>query len=466
MYRVEELLVAVRHALCRLVGWSVDRALRLSVLAVVIRVVLAVVVDGHGQDRETYRGWGRALRTHPVADFYAVVPDADHLPGDLWLHALLARAANPDSAAYPLLLKGVPILADLVIAAAMMSLVGWLVGSRAGRATALAYLWCPAPIVVGAVWGQWDHVSIAALLGAVTIAVRSPRRLPLAAAPAAWAVLMKPQLVIGVAVLLVVGVPGRRLATTLARGVIPALATTVLVCGPFQVGILGARWSLADRLAVVADRYTGVSLGAPNLWSVVMPGWHLDDERLLGIPARLLGHVLLGLVVAAAVLLALRAIRAGRTRRATAGAWTVMIALGGFFLLETRNHERYVMPWLVASILWVGVAGPARLRRALPIAVFGLSTAVALITALGWLWPVDWRDPTYRTIAAIYLAVFAWLLGCSGGAGPGRGGQLDLRHGQTQDRAAARRGFDGVVGADRPVRGDPAGARGAGRLSG
>lgn len=197
-----------------------------------------------------------------------------------------------------------------------------------------------------------------------------------------------------------------------------------------------------------------------------MPGWHLDDERLLGIPARLLGHVLLGLVVTAAVLLALRAIRAGRTRRATAGAWTVMIALGGFFLLETRNHERYVMPWLVASILWVGLAGPVRLRRALPIAVFGFSTAVALITALGWLWPVDWRDPTYRTIAAINLAVFAWLLGCSGGAGPGRGGRLDLRHGQTQDRAAARRGFDGVVGADRPVRGDPAGARGAGRLSG
>lgn len=80
MYRVEELLVAVRHALCRLVGWSVDRAARLAVLAVVLRVALAVLVDGHGPDRETYRGWGRALRTHPVADFYAVVPDADHCP--------------------------------------------------------------------------------------------------------------------------------------------------------------------------------------------------------------------------------------------------------------------------------------------------------------------------------------------------------------------------------------------------
>lgn len=466
MSRGERGIAVVRTTLDGFAGWAVAHAARLMLGAVAVRAVLAVLAQGHGSDQETYRTWGRALRNHPIADFYAVVPDADHLPGDLWLHAALAHLADPDSAAYPLLLKGVPILADLVIAVALLVMVGRFAGRRAGRASALAYLWCPAPVLVGAVWGQWDQVSIAILIAAVALAIEHPHRLWPAAALATWALLIKPQLALGVVVVLLVAPSGRRLANLLARAAIPALVTAVLLCGPFGVGLTsGARWSLADRLTAAADRYTGVSLGAPNLWTILMPGWHLDDELFLGIPARVLGHVLLAVVLAAAVLLARHAMRTGRMTRPAAAAWAVMIALGGFFMLETRNHERYFMPWLVASILWAALARPLLLRRTLPVVVLGVTTALTVLASQGSLWPGDWRDVTYRILAPIQLVILGILLWL-GAAALGRGWRLDLRHGQTQARPPARHGLDGDVGVDRPVRRAPAGARGAGGLSG
>ena len=116
----------------------------------------------HGYDTFAYREWTWHLAHAPLAHFYdqpLEVP-ADHLPGDLWLLALLWRfsyavypAIDFYSANYSYLIALLATLFDIVLAIAL-----WRAGTAIGRArtglvVGIAW-WCsPVSILVASIWG-------------------------------------------------------------------------------------------------------------------------------------------------------------------------------------------------------------------------------------------------------------------------------------------------------------------------
>ncbi|GMA19609.1 hypothetical protein GCM10025862_16300 [Arsenicicoccus piscis] len=111
--------------------------------ALLARVVLVYTSPGHGYDQLTFWRWAGALAHHSIGEFYSIVPDADHLPGDLYVHAALARVADAsqglqDQKRYVLLVKWCALTFDVVLAALTYHLVrrggdGWRPLSSLGR---------------------------------------------------------------------------------------------------------------------------------------------------------------------------------------------------------------------------------------------------------------------------------------------------------------------------------------------
>ncbi len=72
----------------RLPRWLV---LAVITLISVVRLVISALTPGMTFDVDTFSRWGQVLVDHPLRDFYTFAGAvADHLPGDLCVHALLA----------------------------------------------------------------------------------------------------------------------------------------------------------------------------------------------------------------------------------------------------------------------------------------------------------------------------------------------------------------------------------------
>lgn len=373
-----------------------------------LRVLLALTTRSHAFDTETYRSWAGTLVSHPWSEFYSRATGPDHLPGDVVLHGVLGRGwgatgGDLQGPGYGLALKAVACAADAVIAV----LVGLLAAPRigAGRAArwALVAWCCPVLWLVSAWWGQWDAVGVAVLLGGIAVLDRAPTRWAAGVALLAWACVIKPQLALaaGPVVVAMALVPSwrsrptdrRAAALAAARRAAGALAvglvTVQLLCGPFSVGLveLGARWSLAERVAYAADRFHAMTLGAPNVWTFATPWWGDDARRFGPFTAAAWGSGLLvaGLVCAAGAW----GWRHGQNAPAGARddalpgalAWAT-VNLAGFYAVATRCHERYLLPAVVLAVALAALR-PAARWRALALTLVLTGTLLHSLVGLG-----------------------------------------------------------------------------------
>lgn len=408
---------------------SPKSAVFLTVLAVLVCRIPFFASGIHGYDGYGMAEWTWALAEHGPGAFYATGLDVppDHLPGDLWLLWLLGwpiHALDPGfdfyASSWVLVLKTIATLGDLVIALALLLGGSRLVTPRLGMMLALAFALNPAAIMISAVWGQWDSLSMAAVM--VGLLVLGRGRLPLATVLLVFACLVKPQLAIlwpGVAIYVartsLSGIdwrrwPWRRLAATVAAGV----ATFYALCVPFGVSLLGiwTPWSIGDRLAFAMDRYQSTTLGAFNLWMIpigreVAP---LDSEMVIaGLTSREIGLSLLLLACGLAWL--------GAWRMANPDdglLWSSVVTTLGFFLFATRAHERYLFPAMVLSFLLVLVW-----RRSWWIAAtLSLTLFLSVWSSLAWEWVPGGttlgipRDVIVQVLSVANLLAFAGVLGC------------------------------------------------------
>lgn len=337
-------------------GWAL-------LLAVLVRMSVAVATPGHQFDLGVYAQWAQALRDHSLSDFYRAAGDTvDHLPGDLYLHRLLVGICStlgitPGSHGYVLALKLVANLADLAAAALAWTLVRRQRphDPRAVAITAAAALLTPSTIVLAAAWGQWDMVSVVFFLAGAVLLGRD-RWWWLGPALFAWSCLIKPQFGLAVIALLAVWLLHLPRPTAIRRAVASAVigVVTVLALGaPFSVGLpaLGVHWSLPGRLAYASNLYPCTTLGAPNIWQL-HPG--RDDATWAGLTYRTIGHMLL------IVTLTVLAIRLYRARKTTnwlgGGMWLAALAMWAFYICETRSHERYLVPATALMLVHAGLA--------------------------------------------------------------------------------------------------------------
>jgi hypothetical protein len=178
---------------------------------------------------------------------------------------------------------------------------------------------------------------------------------------------------------------------------------------PFDVGFpgMGMRWSIVERIQFAADRYTTVTKGAYNLWTLFFPDDGAEDSgTFLGITYQHIGFVLL---VAACVV----AVAAGwRLADARIGMLVGMAVIAtATFMVVTRSHERYLIDGMVLTILAAAIV--PRLRPAAWVLALGL----LLNIWFGWgywhrAWVADiaFTDGLYRALASVNVIGFALLL--------------------------------------------------------
>jgi Gpi18-like mannosyltransferase len=229
---------------------------------------------------------------------------------------------------------------------------------------AALYLFNPATVLAGAVWGQLDAVGTAAVVGSL-MTVASGRYVT-AGMLSVLAVLVKPQFAIAGAVvlgMLALRRDGGGRAAAFALAAVGGVAAYLAVTVPLGLGP-------AELFAIVGDsaaQMSFASLHGFNAWGLIF-GFGTTDGP----------WVYLGLALLAAGVLGALALL--YLRRDLAGVFGVafLIALAVYFL-PTRVHERYLFP-AIALLAPLVALRPTLLRPFIALSgVFSLSLLYVLI---------------------------------------------------------------------------------------
>jgi dolichyl-phosphate-mannose-protein mannosyltransferase len=368
-------------------------------MAILVRTAL-LLLPGHPVDVGTFQAWALRLAEVGPTRFYASVGFVDYTPGYLLVLWPIGRLIRLFPMAGPALAKLPPLLADFAVAA----LLARLGGARAAR----WYLWNPAVLVAGALWGQAESVAMAWLLGGWWMLVQG--RILEAAALFGFAGLTKPQYAPG---LLLAAVWAARAGFLRRDNAVRALG----VCGAAVVlpsllfGLTPL--TLVGLILRAANVYPYGSVNALNLWYLLGLNWKSDATPVLGIPAALWGQSLVGFVGLVVLWRCWRAREVGTVWLGTAALFCSV------FALATRMHERYLFPALPFLLLaWsrgrtgraVGVGVSLALLGNLLYGLAYLSTFPAYRT---WVWEAVWtsfRPPLPQLLAVLVLVSAGWTL--------------------------------------------------------
>lgn len=445
-------------------------AVLLGGLVLRVAVLLAMPNAGFAGDLRIFTRWASALATVGPGHFYAVAtqqpafvygPPIQYL---LWPIGALGGGWS--------MLKLPAIGSDLVVAALLYWAGRRWIGQRGGLWAAGLYLIAPPVWYNSAAWGQFDGMLALATVLAAVLLVEGWDELALAAGVAS--VLVKPQ---GVVVLVVIvpvlirrhlldrreavaaagaadaragGWARRWLATRgphrLVAAVVATLVVVALLVAPFDTDIAapGPVRSLplvGKVVGVFAMLFHNQSLGSSltanafNPWALVGPspltrsgtGGVTDSLSVLGIPAVVIGAVLL---VAACAAVAVVLLRRDGWVPIMLGLTIVSVA---FFVLPTRVHERYLVPAFAPAAILAAAALVPRLVYAAAALLYTVNVHAVLargvraetgpvrthfphhLTSLGsGIMAAAWARPTIAVVAigltlTLVLMVVAWL---------------------------------------------------------
>lgn len=369
---------------------TVGRALHVAGFAVlllvslVIRLVL-INVPGHGGDTLVMSRWAEYLAANGGANFYR---DSGSVYPAL-LYALWPLGSWFDPPHLGHVLKGISIPFDLALATLLALVTARLVSTRAAYGAAALYLFNPAVLLAGPVWGQVDAAGTLFFVAALVAASRE--RHASAGALGVMAGLFKPQFgLVMLPVLTVAVIRARR--ERRARPILRTLAAGALSYAVVAVPLGLDPLRYADELGRIAVSQPMTSLYAFNPWGLFL-GFEKPDGGLV-----IIGGILLVLGVAASMVPLIR-------RRDLPALLAVGACLAfAIYFLPTRAHDRYLFP-AVAVLAPLAVVGARRLVLYLVLcAAFGL----ALIYALSSTTPFPLPEPLREVVLT---ARSVWVIG-------------------------------------------------------
>jgi len=337
-----------------------------SVLALVVRAIL-IPAQGHTTDIATFEAWMNSLVRYGPSGFYSQTNFVDYPPGYmlvLWLVGRIYHATFSYSdftgSAMRAFVKLPAIIADIGIGY-LIYLIARRYWPVAASIIAMAvFALNPASWLVSAYWGQADSVAALFLVWAIYLAVTD--RFEFAWLSLAFAVLIKPQPFAVAPILLVWQIKRMGLGWRLAA--IPLIG--------LAVAYAGSVWFAPDTnpvhvIAWLYDRYhTGVgvypynSVNALNLYSINRDFFQPDTQPItffgldLG-PQYAWGIGIFVALVAACGWRLWRVLDTEKSDDAREIAFHVacFVVMLGFFMVLTRQHERYMFSALaIAPILW------------------------------------------------------------------------------------------------------------------
>ena len=298
----------------------------LVLLAVGLAIRLAVLdAKGHGGDAIVIGRWADNLAFYGPPNFYQ--HDGSIYPA--LLYAYWPIGVFLDGAAQARAIKGVSIPFDLAVAVVVYIAASHFVGRGRALIAPALYLFNPAVLLAGPVWGQVDAAGTLVLL--LALLALAAGRFGWAGTLAMVAGMVKPQfglVVLPVAAVAILRWRREGSRQPVERALIGAVVGYLVVALPLRLDPVTFVRQIIDS----GGYKVASSVNAANLWGLLQ-GYGTPDGSLLYVGA---GLLLIGL---AASLLPLRRHR---------DLWTIL-AVGlfvcfAFFFLPTRVHERYLFP--------------------------------------------------------------------------------------------------------------------------
>ena len=362
--------------------------LGLAVLLVAGLAIRLVVLnaEGHYGDTLVNGRWADNMAKYGSWDFYRY--DGAIYPA--LLYAFWPIGVLLDGAAQARAVKGLSIPFDLAIGVVLYLATQRLVGPGRALVAPAIYLFNPAVLLAGPVWGQVDAAgTLAYLLALLAVA---GRRFATAGACAVLALLIKPQFGLVLFPLAVVAILRWRAGDSFAplvRAFLGGAAAYAVVAIPLRMDPI----SYVGRVIGAGSFKEMSSANAANVWGL-FHGYKIPDGGLVYIGAVLL---LIGLTAALLPLL----------RRQD--LWTILavgaFVIFAFYFLPTRVHERYLFPAMavlapLAAANW-SVLGAYLLMTA----GFSASMLYALVDTTPFtFWP--WlEDLVTQPVARIWISL-------------------------------------------------------------
>ncbi len=378
-------------------------------LALVLRVVVALLSPGYATDVGCFNAWSARMVDMGPGRFYQDGYFCDYPPGYLlvlWLNGATARglAIFSDNVLSRLIFRGAPILCDLCGAYLLYRISRKQLGDRAALGLLALYAFNPAAIVTGAAWGQVDAVLALGLACTVWLVVR--RKWQWALPVYTLCVLLKPQALmagpLGLLALIIELVQDRENMRHCLRRVGVGAAAALLLAAAVVLPFWGQQqpdW-LIRKYAGTMGYYDYATVNAANLFYLLGGNWtKFAQPVFFGITWQVLGIVGMALVFACVVALYLRAKEAGMLWSCSA------LLFAGLFLFGMMMHERYLLP---AILLLGGAYAYKRDVRTL-IVLVGYSVTMLINTGMVLAFehliaPHVWIG---KLLAAVNLLLFA-----------------------------------------------------------
>jgi dolichyl-phosphate-mannose-protein mannosyltransferase len=300
------------------------RLLLVLVAAGLLRVI-GLYGPGHDGDIHAFVEWAEGAAAHGLGGYYAN-GGASNYPPMLYLLWPLGVAFDGTDLVQAIRALSIPF--DLGLGALLFHVARSLgAGERAALLGAGFYLFNPAVVLVGPMWGQVDGMGALPMVGAIVAVARG--RVALAGVLAVLAGLVKPQFGIAAFVLLGLGLawlPTREGIRRIAIVGLASIATFAVVLLPLGLGPL----AYLDLMSRTFSQYPYISQFGFNPWGMVF-GFTTDDADWFRIGTALA----VGGIVGSLSFL--------RYRRDLVGLLGVGVLLGlVIYFLPTRVHERYL----------------------------------------------------------------------------------------------------------------------------
>ncbi|MBP3656996.1 MAG: phospholipid carrier-dependent glycosyltransferase [Clostridia bacterium] len=364
----------------------------LSVLllaAALLRVGLAACVRGYDVDMGCFAAWAGRMAAHGPMGFYAEDYFCDYPPvymAALGAVGLLANllGVNLGSMDGQFLLKAIPMLCDIALAAAVYHAAKGVMGRRCALGLCALTAFNPAFVITSSCWGQIDSLLVVLIL--LFLAPAREGKWHLAIPAFAFAVLTKPQAgllaPLGVAALYKDlraaedrRAAGRRMLTGVGAGLVLTLAVSLIFRGE------QASWLwLYDMYAETLASYNFATLSTGNLMFLLGGNWVENAQRLAGpVTYGHLGYALMALSFAAGIAVYLRG--EGRSRLWLSAGLTMQM----IFVLGAKMHERYILPALVLLVMAYIETGDVRVLISALAASAAAAVNIGVVLAFDYL---------------------------------------------------------------------------------
>jgi dolichyl-phosphate-mannose-protein mannosyltransferase len=356
-------------------------------LAAGLAIRLAVLgAKGHPGDAIVIGRWTDNMAEFGPWHFYE--HDAALYPALLYAYWPIGVFLNGADQARAI--KGLSIPFDLGVAVVLFLAARGLVGRARALIAPALYLFNPAVVLAGPVWGQVDAAGTLAYL--IALLALAGGRFGFAGALAVVALMIKPQF--GLVLLPVVTVAVIRWRSThtrtpVVRTALGGAATYLLLALPLRLDPI----SYLGRVIGAGSFKEVSSANAANIWGLLQ-GYKIPDGGLVYVGGVLL---LLGL---AAALLPLRR-RADLATILAAGLFVVF----AFYFLPTRVHERYLFPAMAVLAPMAAANWRVLVAYLLLTAGFAASMLYALVDTTPFTsWP--WLDDLVTLpVARIWISL-------------------------------------------------------------